>query len=848
MEEIKKYKGSIPMAGGLYPASGGEYPLINTALIEKDSVSGQRLDKYLEEYPYPFVYIGTATNKEALDSLLPETEDSDNRSFIAFNKGEQVYYARSPITKEWTVCSASISEIANSVEGASLIGIGDDVNEFIDISSIKAYINTGEEDDKYQLIEKQDLMSDDTFSKEEKNKIKSALGVESGIRVSDTQPDGNNEMIDVWINTSEEEETVELVSKSDLQDSNYFTENQKGLVREAIGVVGIEDIAQELVNRDDKIPSSFAVKDVTDNLNLRLTSAEEKIKQGLDEEEITKNAVSATKKWLDENPEATTTVQDSSLTELKFTDDLKKKTIKDYVTPEMFGAVGDGVNDDTNAIRQALENSNYVFLPEGTYRITDKIQIPQGKMLFGTGTNSIIYVTTANDGLWLGADSFVRDIGFTVHSLSANGAVFRISDETLSGFYSSSAFVNINIENINIKYTGDYTQEQFKETSVFQISCEQNFGVENISGFYGVNVNNIVVKSFYERNVGYFIKTFCRNDKWVTGCTFSDCSTIGLRWTLLSAETDSNLRDSTITSSLDQLTLRRIQHQCTTNTRGFVFIRSNQRVQLMDCEPWDWFYQDEEIYRYHPYCITYEDYIGDYNKLNIVPRSEIHHYLILSETGTWTQSDYNSLGFLARYTTDRIPADLLPRTLVLGGYENNKCCCIYTHTRTIDHELHVSFKHINGKYITEYSIDFSNLHNGGTPSITISNGRNSGLKFGYTTIDDQLRVYVWREIRFIYDVLLSNGLPNNVYNWSGVGGVHGYANTINTFKLPLSERYLAEPPEGIVEITKYNFRPVFIERSDGSVAKLMVGDEIKDESGNGTGEYNIIAKIAQYES
>jgi hypothetical protein len=29
-------------------------------------------------------------------------------------------------------------------------------------------------------------MSDDTFSKEEKNKIKSALGVESGIRVSDT--------------------------------------------------------------------------------------------------------------------------------------------------------------------------------------------------------------------------------------------------------------------------------------------------------------------------------------------------------------------------------------------------------------------------------------------------------------------------------------------------------------------------------------------------------------------------------------------------------------------------------------------------------------------------------------
>lgn len=79
--------------------------------------------------------------------------------------------------------------------------------------------------------------------------------------------------------------------------------------------------------------------------------------------------------WLDDNPSATTTVEDDSLTEVKFTDELKKKTIKDYVTPEMFGAVGSGDldDDDTDAVRAALkysiDNGKKLLLPN-TYYIT----------------------------------------------------------------------------------------------------------------------------------------------------------------------------------------------------------------------------------------------------------------------------------------------------------------------------------------------------------------------------------------------------------------------------------------------------------------------------------------------
>ncbi len=104
------------------------------------------------------------------------------------------------------------------------------------------------------------------------------------------------------------------------------------------------------------------------------------VDEGLPSDEQTANAVSA---WLDDHPEATTTVEDGSLTEQKFSTSLKYKTIKDYVTPEMFGAIGDGVADDTTAVTKALLHDAVCFLH--SYKITEAIET-NASHIFGNGT------------------------------------------------------------------------------------------------------------------------------------------------------------------------------------------------------------------------------------------------------------------------------------------------------------------------------------------------------------------------------------------------------------------------------------------------------------------------------
>lgn len=57
-----------------------------------------------------------------------------------------------------------------------------------------------------------------------------------------------------------------------------------------------------------------------------------------------------------------------------------------------FGAVGDGVHDDTPAIKAALESEQaVVYFPEGFYALNDWIEVPAGKTIIGVGGQPMLW-------------------------------------------------------------------------------------------------------------------------------------------------------------------------------------------------------------------------------------------------------------------------------------------------------------------------------------------------------------------------------------------------------------------------------------------------------------------------
>lgn len=63
------------------------------------------------------------------------------------------------------------------------------------------------------------------------------------------------------------------------------------------------------------------------------------------------------------------------------------------VTPQDYGAKGDGVTDDTAALQAAAASGNDIHVPAGRYLVKDKITIQSGRTWWGMGrTRSVIYV------------------------------------------------------------------------------------------------------------------------------------------------------------------------------------------------------------------------------------------------------------------------------------------------------------------------------------------------------------------------------------------------------------------------------------------------------------------------
>lgn len=224
-----------------------------------------------------------------------------------------------------------------------------------------------------------------------------------------------------------------------------------------------------------------------------------------------------------------------------------------HVTPQMFGAIGDGVADDTEAIQKcidtAAETGGDAFIPAGAYVISDTIEISKRVNIFGagksktkikyTGSGYLFDVKTNYEGNAVienitfdgGNASFVKcsagrwGAKVAVRSVAVNGfndevfrfescfnpivedclirsdgkIVFTTYDGTVTetNFTNCAYFCNVYVSG----YSGERTPVRFHMTNVRDISfykCQlehANLVFDNIEKVVGVYLHNCWLES-----------------------------------------------------------------------------------------------------------------------------------------------------------------------------------------------------------------------------------------------------------------------------------------------------------------------------------------------------------------
>ena len=106
---------------------------------------------------------------------------------------------------------------------------------------------------------------------------------------------------------------------------------------------------------------------------------------------------------------------------------------KDLVNVRIYGAVGDGVTDDSDAIQRAANENHVLFFPEGKYLISKTISIRGGTFVYGCGVSSELAAADDFSGDMLFAENayniVIENMAFTANR-NANAIHLTTASET----------------------------------------------------------------------------------------------------------------------------------------------------------------------------------------------------------------------------------------------------------------------------------------------------------------------------------------------------------------------------------------------------------------------------------
>ncbi len=105
-----------------------------------------------------------------------------------------------------------------------------------------------------------------------------------------------------------------------------------------------------------------------------------------------------------------------------------------------YGATGDGIHDDTIAIQRCLDSNRSIYIPAGTYLITNTITLPSNTSVIGAGLNSVIKAAPNNFDI-IKTKNFDNLTGTDTHDAKVGN--WYISNIVIDGSYYSDPDLNI---------------------------------------------------------------------------------------------------------------------------------------------------------------------------------------------------------------------------------------------------------------------------------------------------------------------------------------------------------------------------------------------------------------------
>ena len=290
--------------------------------------------------------------------------------------------------------------------------------------------------------------------------------------------------------------TEGIIDKNKIQDELikelrelYLEFNEKGID---------ENIVREKVNYF--LENSLKIKDIISKLNTNTNNI-----KNLSSQLDTNNAL------LNEKINDINT--NNTLLNEKINDINTKMKNKNSVNVKDFGAVGDGVADDTQALIQAFAYDN-IEIPSGTYRVTDTISF-ENKNVFGSNMTHVTILGDIEDPkkpiLAVGGQSVIRDITVAFADSRITGEEVlreRIGIQLFGGFRNLPFQTGAGIYNCQVHNCGTGLSDggasvfsaNFKDIKISKFTCR---GFE----MYGTARTGNVYDNIYISN-----HEFTRND------------------------------------------------------------------------------------------------------------------------------------------------------------------------------------------------------------------------------------------------------------------------------------------------------------------------------------------------